>query len=159
MPRRAFLSYQHGDHGRAKGFDLMRRSPHVEAVSSVRHLLKPVDSTDDAYISRRIREQLKYTSVTVVLVGKDTHKSDWVAKEIEWSLGKEEPNGLLAIRIDPDATIPGGLQEYGAEILDWTQPSSIDAFEAAIERAALRAGRGSAIAASVTSGGTSDCGR
>jgi MTH538 TIR-like domain (DUF1863) len=76
MPRRVFLSYQHRDHGRARGFNLMHRSPNVEATSSVRHLLSPVDSKDPAYIGRRIREQQKSTSVTAVLVGRDTHKSD-----------------------------------------------------------------------------------
>jgi hypothetical protein len=159
MPRRVFLSYQHRDHGRAKGFDLMHRSPHVEAAASVRHLLSPVDSKDPANIGRKIREQLKFTSVTTVLVGRDTHKSDWVRKEIEWSLAKDQPNGLLAIRIDPDARLPQALVDYGAEVLDWTRPSTIEAFEAAIERAAHRAGRGSAIASSATASASSSCGR
>ena len=113
MARRVFMSYQHRDHGRATGFNLMRQSPNVAADFSVRHLLKPVDSTNDGYIGTKIREQLGGTSATVVLIGKDTHKSDWVAKEIEWSLAKDRPNGLLGILIDPDATIPGALKEYG----------------------------------------------
>jgi hypothetical protein len=159
MPRRVFLSYQHRDHGRAKGFDLMGRSPHVEIASSVRHLLNPVASQDPEYVGRKIREQQKFTSVTVVLVGKDTHKSDWVAKEIDWSLSKDPPNGLLAIRIDPDASLPQGLVDYSAEVLDWTRPSTIETFEAAIERAALRAGRGPAIAASATAANPSSCNR
>jgi hypothetical protein len=159
MARRVFLSYQHRDHGRATGFNLMRQSPRVKAEYSVRHLLKPVDSTNDAYIGTKIREQQKYTSATVVLIGKDTHKSDWVAKEIAWSLAKAKPNGLLGVMIDPGATIPAALKDYGAEIIDWTRPSSVDTFEAAIERAVLRAGRGPAIAASAVGGVDSSCAR
>jgi hypothetical protein len=158
MARRVFLSYQHRDHGKAKGFDLMRRSPHVEAEYSVRHLLNPVASTDDAYIGRKIREQQKHTSVTVVLIGKDTHKSDWVRKEVEWSLAKDSPNGIVGIQIERDATIPAALRDYGAEIVDWTRPSDVKTFEDAIERAALRAGRGAAIQGSAA-GGASGCGR
>jgi hypothetical protein len=159
MPRRVFLSYQHRDHGRARGFDLMRRSPHVEAASSVRHLLNPVASTDPGYIGQKIREQLRHTSVTAVIVGRDTHNSDWVKKEIDWSVAKDQPNGLLAIRIDPGAKLPQGVVDYGAEVLDWTQPTTIEAFEEAIERAALRAGRGAAIAASATSSHAASCNR
>lgn len=159
MARRVFLSYQHRDHGRATGFDLMRRSPNVEAAYSVRHLLSPVDSTDPGYVGQKIREQLKFTSVTAVIVGRDTHKSDWVSKEIEWSLAKDPPNGLLVIQIDPGAEIPQALVEYGAEVLDWTKPSTIEAFETAIERAALRAGRAEAIAASATASNPGSCNR
>lgn len=157
MARRVFLSFQHRDLGRARGFDLMRRSPHVDAQFSVRHLLDPVKSEDPSYIGRRIRDQLTNTSVTVVLIGRDTHASDWVAKEIEWSLGKDQPNGLLGIVIDPGATIPERLRDYGAQIMDWTQPASLSDFEDAIEKAALRRGRGPLIASSAGSG--SACGR
>lgn len=154
MARNLFLSYQHRNHQRAQGFDLMWKSPHVDAQPSIRHLLDPVKSSDPDYISRKIREQLAGTSVTVVLIGRDTHTSDWVAKEIAWSLAKERPNGILAIRIDPGAKLPDALADYAPEVLDWTTPSTLETFEAAIERAALRAGRGAAIAASATAGST-----
>lgn len=157
MSRRVFLSYQHRDQDRARGFNLLRHAPNLKLEYSVRHLLKPVDSTADPYIGSKIREQMKGTSVTVVLIGKDTATSDWVSKEIEWSLAKEPRNGLLGIVIDPGAQIPASLQDSGAEIIDWNQPSDIQQFEAALERAALSASRGPAIAASP--GSSSTCGR
>jgi hypothetical protein len=146
------MSYQHRDHERARGFNLMRQSPKVKAEFSVRHLLAPVKSTNPGYIGTKIREQLANTSVTAVLIGKDTANSDWVAKEIAWSL--EKGNGLVGILIDPRAAIPEALRAYGAEIVDWTDRQTIATFEDAIERAALRAGRGARIAASVGAGGT-----
>lgn len=159
MARRVFLSYQHRDQDRARGFDLMWKSPHVDTASSVRHLLSRVDSTNDAYVSRKIKEQLTSTSVTVVLVGKDTHKSNWVPKEIKWSLEKNPPNGLLAVRIDKDAVLPADLAAYAPEILDWSGSATLQEFEDAIERAALRAGRAAAIAASPSAGGGANCAR
>lgn len=158
MRRRVFMSFQHRDLARARGFDLMQRAPNVTAEFSVRHMLTPAASTDPDYIGKQIRQQMKYTSVTVVLIGRDTHASDWVAREVQWSLAKDPPNGLLGIRIDPLAPVPAGLQDCGAEIIDWTQPSTIDVFQAAIERAALRAGRAAAIASSVA-GSDPGCGR
>lgn len=160
MARRVFLSFQHRDLARARGFDLMRRSPRVRAEFSVRHLLQPVNSTNPGYVGQRIRAQIMNTSVTVVLIGRETHRSDWVAREIEWSVAKDHPNGLLGIAIEPGATIPEGLTDYGAEILNWTAPATLAEFEQAIERAALRAGRASAIRASAAgAGGGSGCQR
>lgn len=158
MARRVFLSYQHRDHGRAKGFNLMRYAPNSKLESSVRHLLSPVASTGRAYIAGRIRGQMAGTSVTVVLIGRDTAGSTWVADEIRWSLEKGRPNGLLGILIDPDATIPAALLDYGAQIIDWHKPEDVAGFEDAIEQAALRAGRGERIAAGAGQGG-GDCGR
>lgn len=157
MARRVFLSYQHRDQGRAAGFDLLRRAPNVKVEYSVRHLLQPVKSTDDAYIGSRIRAQMKGTSVTVVLIGKDTASSSWVEKEINWSTSKEPANGLLGIVIDRGAVVPPSLRDSGAEIIDWTQPSDVQQFELAIERAALAAHRGPAI--SLSAGAGSSCGR
>jgi hypothetical protein len=157
MARKLFLSYQHRNHDRAMGFNLIWKSPHVDAKPSIRHLLDPVKSNDPAYISSKIREQLANTSVTAVLIGRDTHKSDWVAKGIAWSI--EKGNGILAIVIDPGAKMPDALNDYAPEVLDWTQPSSLEAFESAIERAALRAGRAEAITASATVGSSGSCAR
>jgi len=100
---------------------------------------------------------MKGTSVTVVLIGADTAASDWVSKEIAWSSSKDPANGLLGIVIDPGATIPPAMLDAGAEVIDWTEPSDIHEFEGAIERAALAAARGPAIATSAGSGST--CGR
>jgi hypothetical protein len=160
MARRIFISYQHRDHGKAQGFNLLRWNRNVALEVSARHLLSPVDSHDPDYISRRIREQIHGTSVTVVLLGRNTIESDWVRKEIEWSLQKDTPNGILAIRIDADARVPDPITECGAEVIDWLQPSDTGAFEDAIERAALAAQRAPAIVSAAQSGAGGDsCGR
>ena len=90
-------------------------------------------STDSDYISRKIREQIKGSSATIVLIGRDTAQSAWVEKEIAWSKGAG--HGILGIRIDPDAEVPAGLTEYGAEIINWYDPSDVAAFDGAVERA------------------------
>lgn len=157
MARKVFLSYQHRDEGRARGFDLLRRAPNLDVNYSVRHQMQRVNSSDPGYIGERIRSQMKGTSVTVVLIGAATASSDWVNKEIAWSSSKEPANGLLGIVIDPGAAIPPALLEAGAEIIDWTAPSDVHEFEHAIERAALAAARAPAILASAGSG--SSCAR
>lgn len=134
MPtRRVFISYEGNDRMKAKGFRLLRWNENVDVEFYDRHLLDPVDSSNDQYIQRCIRDQMRGTSVTVVLVGENTKDSDWVEYEIERSL--KEGNGLVAIKIDDDISdedVPDKLKENGAEIIDWDP----DEFDDAIERAA-----------------------
>jgi hypothetical protein len=141
MARRIFISYQHRDHGRAMGLNLMQYNKGINLQVSTRHLLNPVKSNDAGYIGAKIREQIKGTSTTVVLIGNGTHASEWVSKEIAWSL--EKGNAILGMRLDPNAKVPDGLVEAGAEILDWNKPEDVHQFGDAIERAAAGARRAS----------------
>lgn len=158
MARRIFISYQHEDQQKAKGFNLLRWNKNVDLEFVGRHLLDPVNSENEAYITQKVKEQLKGTSVTVVLLGHNTADSDWVQREIEWSLGKQ--NGVLAIKLyddiaDPSPNSPVGkaLYDAGAEVIGW----EVAKFESAIERAFKAAGRAEALASSGSS--TSGCGR
>src|SRR5436309_26564 len=115
MARRVFVSYQHLDQLKAKGFNLMRYNKALGLEFVTRGLLDPVNSSDPAYIAAQINARIKGTSVTVVLLGDRTSESEWVAKEIRWSTDRDPPNGLVGIRLTPDAEVPDGLE--GAEIL------------------------------------------
>lgn len=137
MARRIFISYQHDDQMKAKGFNLLRWNKNVDIEFVGRHLLDPVDSTNEAYISQKVREQIHGSSVTVVLIGENTASSDWVKQEVEWSLEKDKPNGVVGIRLQNGVDIPEILSDCGAEIIDWSPHE----FEQAIERAAQAAGR------------------
>ena len=140
MTRRVFISYQHADQMKARGLNLMTYNKNVNVDFTGRHLLDPVKSNDANYITRKIKEQITGSSATIVLIGKNTADSTWVDNEIRWS--EEKGNGIIGIRIDPEATIPDGLTEYGAEILDWYEPDDVDQFDAAIERAIAATSRG-----------------
>lgn len=160
MARRIFISYQHDDQMKAKGFHLLKWNKNVDVDFVGRHLLDPVDSNNDEYIAKKIREQIDGSSVTVVLLGNKTHASEWVRDEIHYSLAKSNPNGILAIKLHGNVPLPKdsvvgkALSECGAEVIDWDAHE----FGDAIERAAKAAGRAPAIAASSASG-TGHCGR
>jgi hypothetical protein len=140
MTRRVFISYQHADQMKARGLNLMTHNKNVNVDFTGRHLLDPVKSQDSDYISSKIKEQIKGSSATIVLIGKNTADSAWVDKEIEWS--KEQGKGIIGIRIDSDVAIPDALTEYGAEILDWYEPADVNQFDDAIERAIAATSRG-----------------
>jgi hypothetical protein len=143
MTRRVFISYQHADQMKARGFNLMSYNKNIDIDFTGRHLLDPVKSKDPDYISRKIKEKIKGSSATIVLIGKETADSDWIEKEIQWS--KDQGKGIIGIRIEPDAEVPDGLVEYGAEILDWFSPADVQQFDDAIERAIAATNRGRAM--------------
>lgn len=155
MRRRVFLSYQHLDQLKAKGFNLMRYNKALGLEFVTRGLLDPVMSTDPSYIGRKIKEALSGTSVTVVLLGDDTTRSEWVAKEIAWS--REKGNGIVAIRLSPNAAIPAGLDD--AEILNWNSPDDVKEFGPAIERAASGARQMANASELIGTSGGQSCGR
>lgn len=149
MARRVFISFQHDDRMKAKGFNLLRWNKNVDLQFVGRHLLDPIDSSNRDYIRARIKEELAGTSVTVVLIGRGTAESSWVADEIRWS--QEKGNGLLGICVDDGCRVPDALSDAGAEVIGWNP----HAFEEAIERAATAAGRVPAIVASIGRSGGS----
>lgn len=159
-PKRSiFISYQHKDQMKAKGFNLLSSAKNVDVDFVGRHLLDPVDSKNKQYIDTKIREQIKGSSVTVVLIGKDTKKSKYQPFEIEQSLAKDSPNGILGIKLDKSIKLPKDsavgqlLHDVGAEVIDWDSKKFADA----IERAALSTGQASKIKHTPPQSGGSKC--
>lgn len=161
MARRIFISHQHNDRMQAKGFNLQGKNPNIGFEFVGRHLLDPVDSENEEYIKRKIREQITGTSVTVVIIGKETADSEWVAWEIMESSNKENPNGIVGVLLKGatsphrDSPVGKALYEVGAEIVEWKQ----EEVEAAIERATKAAGRVQQIKNSKNMGEESGCNR
>jgi len=98
MVRRVFFSFEYGDVSRA----MVVRNSWVtrgrEAAGFVDAAnFEEIKRQGDAAIKRWINNQLLGTSVTVVLVGKNTRDSRWVNYEIEKSI--EMGNGLLFVDI------------------------------------------------------------
>jgi hypothetical protein len=133
--RRVFISFQHDDIGKARGFQLMSHAPNVDLKFAGRHLINPVDSNNRDYILRSIRDNIKGSSVTVLLAGEKAAESGWIAEEIRLSKEKIPPNGFVVIRLSDTAVIPEGVPG-DAEVLDWQSPDDVAQFGPAIERAA-----------------------
>ena len=154
-----FISFQHKDQMKAKGFNLLPWAKNVDVDFLWRHLLDPVKSKDEKYIKSEINKQIKGTSVTVVLIGKDTKKSEYQPYEIEQSLAKDAPNGILGIKLNKSVDLPKNsptgklLHDAGAEIIDW-EPNK---FGEAIQRAAVASARAAKIKRTPPPPGGSKC--
>lgn len=70
----------------------------------------------DAAIRNWINEQMKGTSVTVILIGQETSERKWVKHEIEKSI--EKGNALLGIRIHRLKNKDGEKDTIGSNPLD-----------------------------------------
>ena len=86
----------------------------------------PYNSTNAAYIRSQISAKIRAASVTIVLIGDDTYKSEWVAWEIAKSveLGKK----LIGVQLKAGVTTPAALINARAQLIGW----DIDAIVLAI---------------------------
>ncbi|HHY74089.1 MAG TPA: TIR domain-containing protein [Bacillus bacterium] len=71
-----------------------------------------INSNNATYIKSVIKGKISESSVFLCLIGKDTHKSDWVQWEIEKAveLGKK----IVAVKIDSSYTSPDNIYGIGA---------------------------------------------
>lgn len=148
MARRVFFSFHYdGDIWRANqvrncnvvaGADQAGFFDHSEYEEAKR--------SKEAGIRRMILKHLENTTVTVVLIGKETASRPWVKFEIEQSIARK--NGLLGIRIHhlKDRTgnssfWPGSSPSlpWGIEFPTYNWDKDVDRFRTAIEAAGKRA--------------------
>jgi hypothetical protein len=104
-----------------------------------------VKKKGDPAIKDWIDKQLEGTSVTVVLVGKETCSSRWVKYEINKSI--EKGNGLLGIDISHIKDLQGNTTERCGEIPEgypfylWIKDDGYNNMGEWIEKAAKAAGK------------------
>ena len=146
MTRKVFFSFKYKDVSRAM---VVRNSWVTQGKEAAGFIdaadFEEVKKKGDAAIVSWIDEQLKGTSVTVVLVGQDTCDSRWVKYEIEKS--KEIGNGLLGIDVSKIKDLQGNTSEkcgsipQGYEFYLWNKDDGYENLGDWIEQAAKDAGR------------------
>ena len=146
MARKVFFSFKYDDVQRAMNV----RNSNVIAGTAKSGF---IDKADFESVERQghqaikiwIDGQLEGTSVTVVLVGTDTHKSRWVKYEIEQSIARK--NGILTIDISKIAdlngktTDSGSLRVSGFKHYRWNSDGGRENLGTWVEEAAQAAGR------------------
>ena len=146
MARRVFYSFKYKDVSRA----MVVRNSWVTQGKEAAGFIDAVDFEEvkrqgDAGIRRWIDDQLKGTSVTVVLVAQHTCASRWVRYEIEQSVAIG--NGLLGIDISKIKDLQGNTSERcgeipkGYEFYLWNNHGGYKNLGDWIEKAAKAAGR------------------
>lgn len=89
-----------------------------------------VNSTNAAAIKRVISARISQSTYFLCIVGKKTHKSGWVAWEIDKAV--ELKKKIVAVKIDSTYTSPAGLLGIGAS---WAMSFTYDSISSAIDKA------------------------
>ena len=145
MARKVFFSFEYDDVSRA----MVVRNSAVIKGEEARGVIDKADfekvkARGDEAIKNWIDGQLTGTTVTVVLVGKNTCSSRWVKYEIEQSI--ERGNGLLGIDISKIKDLSGNTSErcgripQGYDFYLWNNDSGYENLGDWVEKAAKAAG-------------------
>lgn len=133
--RRIFVSFHAEDFPQVNGFRLMMNNPGVELDLADNSLKAQVDSDNETYVRRVIRDKIRRAEVIVCLIGHGTAWRDWVDWELNTglSLGK----GICGVRLRGSrGRAPAALGEVSAPVAQW----DVTKIVAAIECAAARRG-------------------
>jgi antiphage defense system Thoeris ThsB-like protein len=146
VARGAFFSFEYGDVSRAM---VVRNSWVIQGREAAGFIdaadFEELEQEGEDAIEEWIDDQLKGTSVTVVLVGKNTCGSKWVKYEIEKS--EERGNGLLGIDVSKIENLAGettdrcGKLPHGYDFYLWNKDEGYENIGEWIEKAAKDAGR------------------
>lgn len=120
MGKHAFLSFVVEDKDLVTLFRGQARNKNSDLEFNDYSVTVPFNSEDADYIRSRITERIKDASITICLIGEDTHKSSWV----EWEIGKSDNLGkrLLGVRLHSSSNrdrAPQALIDATARIVNW----------------------------------------
>ena len=90
----------------------------------------PIDSSDATTIKKVISTRIKDATYLLCIIGKNSHKSEWIAWEIKKAL--ELNKKLVAVKIDSEYTSPSAILNVGAS---WAMSFTFDSIKSAIEAA------------------------
>jgi len=146
MARRVFFSFKYDDVSRAMVVRNSWVTQGKEAAGFVDAAeFEKIKRQGDQAIKNWIDNQLKNTSVTVVLVGEKTCSSKWVKYEIEQSI--KRGNGLLGVDVSKIKDLRGNTSERCGQIPKgysfylWNNEKGYENLGSWIEKAAKEAGR------------------
>lgn len=147
MARRVFFSFEY-EHDVSRA-NVVRNSWVTQGKEAAGFIdaadFEEIEQGGDEAIKKWIRDQLRNTSVTVVLVGSHTCSSKYVKYEIEQS--EERGNGLLGIDISKIKDLNGNTTERCGQIPKgysfylWNKDDGYNNMGDWIEKAAEAAGR------------------
>ena len=87
-----------------------------------------INSTNAAYIKSKIKPLITGASRLLCIIGKNTHKSDWVEWEINTAITNKKK--LIGVKVSKDYTSPDAILGQGAI---WALSFNFDAIKKAID--------------------------
>ena len=112
--------------------DLMQTKGYELRNSSI-DLTKPNNASDPNYVRQLLKSRIEWAGTTLVLIGPETHKREWVDWEIETS--NKCGNRIVGIFIHgaTDSNIPDALEKFGDSLVGWNSSRIADAIDGAAD--------------------------
>lgn len=128
--RKVFLSFKGEDKTLVDLFRGQAKNENTDLDFMDFSLRAPFNSENAEYIKRGIRQRIKQSSVTLVLITEETYKSKWIDWEIRESvrLGK----GVVGVKLK-DGPVPKAIKEYGFRVVGWNHQEIREAINEAAE--------------------------
>lgn len=123
-----FVSHFHGDAHMIENLKGILRNNGLDMRdSSIYENKNPNNATNEDYIKSFIRPEIRWAGTVVVLIGKDTHTSDYVNWEIEYAA--REGKRIVGVYLpgEDDSELPDAFNQYGDALRHWNGNSIIDA--------------------------------
>lgn len=149
MPQNVFVSFDHDDADQVGGFKSLKSNPNHTLEFHDRSLQEPVTDgsgrpikypprdTRSEPVRREIRKRFERSSRLIVLIGRDTHASEWVDWEVRTFFAMKEPlsgkntwRRIRGMRLkgQENARIPTALLDRrSTKALDW-DPEALDSW-------------------------------
>jgi hypothetical protein len=78
-----------------------------------------IDSNNADYVRRKIREKINRTSVTICMIGSETHTSKWVDWKLEESFDKGNTVIAMALKGIERAVLPAPIRSRNLTFHSW----------------------------------------
>lgn len=114
-----FISFQHEDVMQARGLRLLNANPKHQVSFRERSFIDPLKNKSEAQIKAAVKAEIGKSQVVLVLVGRKTHESKWVAREVEYA--RQAGIGVTAQTLPgkDDAPTPKCLKDAGVAVEKW----------------------------------------
>lgn len=122
-----FISFAYEDEDEVNLLRGQAKKQNTELKFDDFSLKQAVNSENEDYIKKRIRERIDRSSVTAVYLTPDSAKSEWVDWEIRESLRRGK--GVIGVYKGdaPPAQLPSAFNECGLKTVKWTHQELMDA--------------------------------
>lgn len=122
-----FISFAYEDEDEVNLLRGQAKNQNTELEFDDFSLKQAINSENEDYIKKRIRERIDRASVTTVYLTPDSAKSEWVDWEIRESLRRGK--GVIGVYKGdaPPAQLPSAFNEFGLKTVKWSHQELMDA--------------------------------
>lgn len=119
MKKRVFISFKSEDKQQVWGLRLLAANPDFDVDFFDESVRTPINSQNSAYIRSKISEKINRTTVTLCMIGVNTHTSEWVRWELEESINKGNLIIAMALKGIERATLPEPIKRLKLKFHAW----------------------------------------